>query len=484
MKKQPIVWVLIAMLLASCGGNTGEQPETDPQADPSDTIVADTEPETETEREPQIPADVTFDGREVKILSGTYNIYGNLLREETNGEVLNDAICRMQADTEERLNVKLSEKNDLGTQESNDLAVQLVLAGDGTYDIMSQLDRFSIELMLSGHLQPLDTVPYVDFSAPWWNPAITNRLSLGGTTYYAVSAANLLLAADTTVLYMNTDLAASHGIDKTTLYDTVRDGKWTAELFLQYIADTAVDLNGDGIFGETDSYGFICYDPHLYGASMMAGSDLWAVTKDADDRLGVSWNGETYYDGMERFYALYHQSDMFRMNPRGDTTIFTDGRSIFMHGFFIAADKLQEMEDDYAILPIPKASETQNGYVCANYDVMMFVMPQFVGDPALYGAVTEWLSYEGYSHVRDAYVETTLKYKKARDSETAEMVQLCLDSSQVDLGSIYAYKQCSYDAIFDNVMEKDTFVFTSLVEKNEKALNTQLTKVMDAVDKQ
>ena len=482
MKKQMMLWALIATLLVSCGGNTEKQPDT--TADTADAAAADTEAQTEPERVPDIPADVTFDGREVKILSGTYNIYGNLLREETNGEVLNDAICQMQADTEERLNVKQSEKNDVGTQESNNLAVQLIMAGDGTYDIMSQLDRFAIELMLSGHLQALDDVPYVDFSAPWWNPAITNRLSLGGTTYYAVSAANLLLAADTTVFYMNTTLAASHGIDKTALYDTVREGKWTTELFFRYIADTAADLNGDGTFGDTDLYGFMCYDPHLYGASMMAGSELWAVTKDADDRLGVSWDSEAYHDGMERFYNLYHQSDMFRMNPRGDTTIFTDGRSIFMHGFFIAADKLQDMEDDYAILPIPKASETQENYVCANYDVMMFVMPQFVSDPVLYGAVTEWLSYEGYSHVRDAYVETTLKYKKARDSETAEMVQLCLDSSQVDLGSIYAYKQCSYDAIFDNVMEKNTFVFASLVEKNEKALNTQLTKIMDAVDKQ
>lgn len=473
---------LICMMLASC---SGEKPkETESTLVKSDTTAADdTQTETETEILPAIGEDVTFDGREVKILSGTYNEYGNLLREEENGEVLNDAIRRMQTDTEERLCVKLSEKNDVGTQESNDLAIQLVLAGDGTYDIMSQLDRFAIELMLAGHLQPLDDVPYIDFTAQWWNPAITDRLSLGGTTYYAVSAANLLLSADTTVLYMNTNLAAANGIDKTALYDTVREGKWTTDLFFTYLADSALDLNGDGKHGEEDRYGLICYDPHMYGASMIAGSGLDAVTKDADDRLEIAWTSEAYYDAMERFYTLYHQADMFTKNPRGDATIFTDGRSIFMHGFFLAADKLQDMEDDYSILPIPKANETQDRYICANYDVMMFVMPQFVRDPELYGAVTEWLSYEGLSHVRSAYVETTLKYKKARDSETAEMVQLCLDASGVDLGSIYAYKQCSYDAIFDKVMEKNSFNFASMVESASKSLTTQLTKITDAIDK-
>ena len=168
-------------------------------------------------------------------------------------------------------------------------------------------------------------------------------------------------------------------------------------------------------------------------------------------------------------------------DERHTATIFTEGRSLFMHGFFLAVDTLEEMEDDYAVLPIPKASETQDGYLCANYDVMMFVMPRFVTDTELFGAVTEWLSYEGLSHVRDAYVETTLKYKKARDSETAEMVQLCLDASQVDLGSIYAFDYCGYDAIYVKVMLPNTYKFASYAAGTEKSLVGRIEKIEKAV---
>lgn len=112
---------------------------------------------------------------------------------------------------------------------------------------------------------------------------------------------------------------------------------------------------------------------------------------------------------------------------------------------------------------------------------MMFVMPRFVTDTELYGAVTEWLSYEGLSHVRDAYVETTLKYKKARDSETAEMVQLCLDASQVDLGSIYAFDYCGYDAIYVKVMLPNTYKFASYAAGSEKALAGRIEKIEKAM---
>lgn len=151
-----------------------------------------------------------------------------------------------------------------------------------------------------------------------------------------------------------------------------------------------------------------------------------------------------------------------------------------MHGFFLAVDDMEDMEDDYAVLPIPKNNESQDGYICANYDVMMFIMPRFVTDVELFGAVTEQLSYEGLSHVRDAYIETTLKYKKARDSETAEMVQICLDASQIELGSMYAFEYCSYDTIFTNVMMSKAYKFSSFAAGKEKALTTRIAKIYKA----
>ena len=98
MKKTISILLLCAMLLCACGETENTPgPAVDSE---TDTVAADTAP-AETERTPRLPAELTFDGREVRILSGTYNDYCYLFREESTGEVLNDAIRQMQADTED-----------------------------------------------------------------------------------------------------------------------------------------------------------------------------------------------------------------------------------------------------------------------------------------------------------------------------------------------------------------------------------------------
>ena len=479
MKKNIAILLLCAMLLCACGGqSTTESESTVDTATITETV--DTTP-PETERTPAIPESITFGGRDVTILSGTYNDYCYLFREESTGEVLNDAIRQMQADTEERLDIKLTEYGELYVANANDLAIQLTASGDASYAVMNQLDRFAVELMIGGYLRPLEDAPLCDLTAPWWNPHIREKLSLGGETYYATSAANLLMSVDTTAMYMNTRLAAEAGIETTTLYQTVREGRWTYDLLEGYLENAAVDVNGDGKMDEGDRYGMHCYDQNIFATSCITAAGLDSLSKDENDRLIVSWGGEAYMNAMEKAYELFHSPSVYMEDERHTATIFTEGRSLFMHGFFLAVDTLEEMEDDYAVLPIPKTSETQDSYLCANYEVMMFVMPRFVTDTELYGAVTEWLSYEGLSHVRDAYVETTLKYKKARDSETAEMVQLCLDASQVDLGSMYAFDFCGYDAIYVKVMLPNTYKFASYAASTEKSLVGRIEKIEKAV---
>ena len=479
MKKNIAILLLCAMLLCACGGqSTTESESTVDTATITETV--DTTP-PETERTPAIPESITFGGRDVTILSGTYNDYCYLFREESTGEVLNDAIRQMQADTEERLDIKLTEYGELYVANANELAIQLTASGDASYAVMNQLDRFAIELMIGGYLRPLEDAPLCDLTAPWWNPHIREKLSLGGETYYATSAANLLMSVDTTAMYMNTRLAAEAGIETTTLYQTVREGRWTYDLLEGYLENAAVDVNGDGKMDEGDRYGMHCYDQNIFATSCITAAGLDSLSKDENDRLIVSWGGEAYMNAMEKAYELFHSPSVYMEDERHTATIFTEGRSLFMHGFFLAVDTLEEMEDDYAVLPIPKTSETQDSYLCANYDVMMFVMPRFVTDTELYGAATEWLSYEGLSHVRDAYVETTLKYKKARDSETAEMVQLCLDASQVDLGSMYAFDYCGYDAIYVKVMLPNTYKFASYAAGTEKSLVGRIEKIKKAV---
>ena len=74
----------------------------------------------------------------------------------------------MQADTEERLDIKLTEYGELYVANANELAIKLTASGDASYAVMNQLDRFAIELMIGGYLRPLEEAPLCDLTAPWW----------------------------------------------------------------------------------------------------------------------------------------------------------------------------------------------------------------------------------------------------------------------------------------------------------------------------
>ena len=477
MKRIPSLTLAMLLLLTSCGG-TAETEET-----AADTAPAQTET-VETERKPALPEDLTYDGIDFNLLSSYYNDYCKITKEEATGEVLNDAIYDMEIRTEERLGVNILE-DQREYNEAIRLSESLVAAGDNTYAAMNQLDRFSIDLMVKGYLRPVEDAEHIDLTAPWWHPDVTEEMSLGGSTYYAASASNILMYVDTSAIYINTTMAADLGVSVDGIYDAVREGTWTQDQLMEYAALAKADLNGDGEMTREDQWGMMCFDENILGTSLITAGDRKSLDKDENDNLTLLWNDEQYVTLLENAYNIFHHDAVLTEKTasqfRHTAAEFAEGRSLFMHGFFMAVDQLEEMEDDYTIVPIPKYDAAQDRYICANYDVMTYIMPKFVSDTELFGAVLEWLSYEGWAQVTDAYIETTMKYKAARDETMAEMVQMCLDASMIDIGGMYCYNWCSYDMLYFNVIRGNSLKFASYAAAQDKAIQTRLTEIADAL---
>ncbi len=477
MKRIPALTLALLMLLTSCGG-TAEVEET-----AADTASVQTET-VETERTPALPEELTFDGTDFHLLTSYYNDYCKITKEEATGEVLNDAIYDMEIRTEERMGVNIIE-DQREYNEAIRLSESLVAAGDDTYSAMNQLDRFSIDLMVKGYLRPLEDAEHLDRTAPWWHPDVTEEMSLGGNTFYAASASNILMYVDTSAIYINTAMAKNLGVSVDGIYDAVREGTWTQDQMMEYAALAKADLNGDGEMTRDDQWGMMCFDENILGTSLITAGGRKSLDKDADDNLTLLWNDEQYVNLLENAYNIFHHDAVLTEKTasqfRHKATEFAEGRSLFMHGFFMAVDQLEEMEDDYTIVPIPKFDAAQERYICANYDVMTYIMPKFVSDTAMFGAVLEWLSYEGSAQVTDAYIETTMKYKAARDETMAEMVQMCLDASMIDIGGMYCYNWCSYDMLYFNVIRGGALNFASYAAAQDKAIGTRLTEIADAV---
>ncbi len=478
MKKRTLTLILtMLLLLSSCGGTTDV--ETIPEAETTAQTVA----ETETERMPALPDDLDYGGREYNIVTGYFTDYCYITREESTGEVLNDAIYDMVINTETRLNVDIIEQSeDVGQLPT--LITNMTSAGDDTYEVANQLVRFNTTLLLSGILRPFSEAGYVDMTAPWWSPELNKQLEVGGYLWFASSASNVNLYASTSSIFVNTTLANQFAIDVEELYTAVREGNWTQDMMMSYASVVTTDLDGNETMDENDRYGLVCHDDNILGMSLIAGGGGQALTRDETGKLIRDWDSERYMTLIENAYNIFHSEDYSHAYDRYIATDFAAGLALFMHSIFSGIDGLSEMEDDYTLLPVPKYDASQDRYVCCSYDCpMTYSFPKSTSDMDFSGAVLEWLTYEGKKGVEGAYIETTMKFKKAREESMAEMVQICLDSAMIDLGSIFAYDMCSYDALYAGVMVPKTFKFASYKETKNKSLDTVLENLAAALEK-
>ena len=139
--------------------------------------------------------------------------------------------------------------------------------------------------------------------------------------------------------------------------------------------------------------------------------------------------------------------------------------------------QLRDYEHGYGVVPLPKWDEAQSEYysVCdAGANVM--VVPVTAQNIEMIGAVVEALSSYSWRTVMPTYCDIVLNRKSARDPESAEMMELILESRVIDFAYLYdgwtgwVFKLAG--------MTAQEGVFTSVYEKNEKAMQTYYDKVL------
>jgi len=483
MNNQKIKLLIISLLLAaifftivSCGGTAQDK-----SADETTSgNISETESET-TSLSPNVPDDIDYNGETITIFSNNYNDYCMALVEEQNGEILNDARYRMQQETEEKLHVKITEVG-YGSTDLINAVSNMVNAGDNGCDIACNLARYSVELMTKGIAYNMADYDYIDLNAEYWTPNINESSLLGNSVYYAATGFNLAMYTYTSCTIFNTDLAEALSISPESLYNDVRNQKWTYVKMLEYMTSATSDINGDGVMDDGDRWGLTAYDWNTFASSVYVSGGALTVGKANDGSLALTWDTEQFYNTLETAYKIYHGSDAYTKNARNDSTIFNNGKALFLNGFFYTLNMLSDMEDDFGILPCPKYDENQSNYINLTTDSIFAVIPFCAKDPERSAAVLEVMSFMGHNYVLNAYTETTLLYKKTRDTASAEMVRLCLDTAKMDLGTIYASNYCGWDAIFNGIITKSGDFTVSSYIASQDAVNQELQKVMDSAN--
>ncbi len=427
-----IILLLLLLLLTSCTGQ-GKNPTG--EVDPS---------ETEPEWLDAIPRDLKYTGQTLRILSHA-NGENSFEAEEINSDFVNDAVYWRNKTIEDRFDIDIQviypEGDDMYVL--RDKVRELVLSDVDEFDICCAYQYSGVRLAQEGLLINLYNQDLLDFSQPWWSQRMIEGMAYRNAAYWCTGDIVLPYTSGMYCVFVNTKLWNDYypGQD---YYQMVLDGEWTLDKMAELCEPVYVDRNRDGERDMEDVYGMITQgfseqpDGFLYGAG---------VTFSSRDEVGVPYMNmdmEKIVNTLNKINKLVHENNgtgHFSDIWLGDMArMFGEGKELFYVSYLGLADtpELRNMEDDFAILPMPKYDKEQENYITILHDgTLLLGIPTTNTRLEMTTAVLEAMAAESYRSITPIYYEQALKIKYVRDEKSAQMIDLIRSTIADDFAYYY-----------------------------------------------
>ena len=430
--------LLLAPAFAGCGEKTppdipAPAPDTTTDAPASGETVT-TEPETTVLD--AVPV-LDFGGASFRTIAqpGMMDFY----TEEETGEIVNDAVFARNRAAEERFSIVIEPTREENYNMISSIITAAVQSGSDDFDlVLGQMYKTGQDA-LRGLFANWNTIPYVQLDNPWYTKNVQDA-SVKDLLYMIESDLVLSYAAQTWMLLYNKTKAADYGMTED-LYQTVRDGAWTLDHLIELTEGAYDDLDGDGVRGPNDFFGFGSTPNGCMLAAFLYACDTRLVTLDADANVTQQLGDERSIDLLNRLAVLFTTSPGTWMKGDAKTRVDMFPRGNYLFQPMYAGDLLglmREFSDDFGVLPLPKYdAEQKEYYTVVDGGANILSVLKTAEHRDMIGAVTEVMSAESYRTVIPAYCDSALSMKGVRDRDSSEMMRLILDSRAIDFGYLY-----------------------------------------------
>ncbi len=281
----------------------------------------------------------------------------------------------------------------------------------------------------------------IDFSNDWWDQQYvkTNTLRNASgmdTLYSCIGDFSLIAYACTHTLIFNKDVYESSPITDD-VYELVKNKQWTMDKFMEMCKAAAKESSGNTELhtSEGDVLGWIRTGHATHG--LHAASALSII--DTQDKALVF---EAINNTAQWTNVIDKAIEVWSM-PEGETLGYSSIPAAVAGGYTLFSSEILNSSlrnlKDYenlrvGLLPYPMYSETQENY--AHYvdnHLYAYSVPISVSEIDEIGQFIELYGYHSKYIVRAAWVDT-YAYEYCSDPESADMLQIILDSRTYDPG--------------------------------------------------
>lgn len=368
--KRLISLFLLTMLTVSCGSNEHS----------IDEISSDTETQAE---EDTFVYEFSRDyaGSEFTVLNAEdiYSMRAQIDREETTGEPLDDAMYNRCRTLEDKMGITFVEEN-MYLYDIAGKAMNLILAGDTTYDAIYITAEDLHQFTSGGYLNDLMQYDAFHFDREWWHQSYNQANIIDGELYAAAGSSQLMVIDSLWVLYFNESMMDELKLDHP--YELVRNGEWTLDRLSEYLKVGAM-LNGDDSFAWNENgscvYGLSSGGSHYF----LRGAGEMCVESD-NGELVFTADSERFYNVVSKIASILSVDDgcVFQ-HIGGDDGVpgnyiytFESGRAMFLTAEISKTARMRNIDFNFGIVPNPKYDEDQELYYTAPFcDTPCYTIP-------------------------------------------------------------------------------------------------------------
>ncbi|MBO5734629.1 MAG: hypothetical protein J6S15_00835 [Clostridia bacterium] len=430
-----------------------------------------------------------------------YNDYANpgpTTSNEQIAEVVNKAYKDRNELVEEQLGITIAEEFVHDPGRKNSKMVQRITQDNlvfmATYQVVVPCLYDGANLAKVGALMNLYDLPDIQMTAPWWDQVFQEEVTIAGQLYFTIGDIGTVNKSAAAALTFNKSMYEENGLAEKfggSIYDLVREGKWTIDVALEMTREFGEDLNDDGLIDYNDLVGWSGQLDDMWSLFYGSGSKL-ASTDTADGYPVLTAYTQRSAAVMEKMQTLVQDdqhylsaNDYFSVVPWPSVLLrdnFIAGNSLFYNGSMTTPMELGGMDDDFGLVPIPKGDEEQETYysLVNPWVSTCFAVPISLAESD-YLMISDFLNAMGAASaniVAPAYIEQCLEDMKSRDDDTIEMIEdYILPGRGCDIGMIFAWG--GLDALLQTMASQPVGTFSSQYEAKESAAQAALEETVN-----
>ncbi len=487
------------LLLSSCGiiviNNRGE--ETKPI-----TTETDFPPLSDTNESKEYPLATETDGEGIsedrlqtlpsKDLGGL-SIFISVSKET--GHIFNDedelyraAVSRRNEKINKKYNVQIITEYMSAEVLLNEVAMA-DKAGDYFSDFAVIRGGDFSAYVTKGYFLNLKSLPYTDYSAPYYRQNAMSQLTIDGAIYGAVGDATEQIERYV-CLYMNKTYAEALG--RTCPYEVVRDGGFTWEYYFASLKELPAE-----------EIGFVsAFNDEITAAMTLFSGGVHFLAADDRDVLRLACQNDMAKTMVGFAKTLFsHKTNTLEVtvtspadsadgtNEVAETEVLTQkltgfsvfeaGRSLYGIGTVGNMEALENAGFSWEILPLPKASEEQPYYTPVTADAPVIVALASSQNLDGMGYVLQALQAASHGYLANEFYVDAMQ-RLITGVNTLDMLDIIRESPFYDLAiflgeDVKAVKAGTYGAFLNAVKGRKSL--SSYLSKKEPELNAYLDKL-------